>query len=291
MSGAQLLPAPAPRTIPSLSRSWIGETILGALALIWLLIACYPIYYIVIVSIESRSSFFSNHSLVLPASVTAANYATTFAHGILLYFANSVIVTLACIFAILAVSLPLAYTIARLPSAYTASIFRLLLLGLAIPIQAAIIPIYVLVIHLGLYNTLFGLIPPQVAFGIPLTVLVLVNFIRDIPNDLFAAMTLDGVGHFRMIWHLVLPISRPALATVAIYNAIMTWNNFLFPLVLTQGSSVQTLPLALQSFQGQFGIDIPGLMAAVVLSTLPIALLYIVAQRQLVSGLTAGFGK
>ena len=289
MSETQSLPAP--RTIPSLSRSWIGETILGVLALIWLLIACYPIYYIVIVSIESRSSFFSNHSLILPASVTAANYATTFAHGILLYFANSVIVTLACIFTILAVSLPLAYTIARLPNAYTASIFRLLLLGLAIPIQAAIIPIYVLVIHLGLYNTLFGLIPPQVAFGIPLTVLILVNFIRDIPNDLFAAMTLDGVGHFRMIWHLVLPISRPALATVAIYNAIMTWNNFLFPLVLTQGSSVQTLPLALQGFQGQFGIDIPGLMAAVVLSTLPIALLYIVAQRQLVSGLTAGFGK
>lgn len=289
MSETQSLPAP--RTIPSLSRSWIGETILGVLALIWLLIACYPIYYIIIVSIESRSSFFSNHSLILPASVTAANYATTFAHGILLYFANSVIVTLACIFTILAVSLPLAYTIARLPNAYTASIFRLLLLGLAIPIQAAIIPIYVLVIHLGLYNTLFGLIPPQVAFGIPLTVLILVNFIRDIPNDLFAAMTLDGVGHFRMIWHLVLPISRPALATVAIYNAIMTWNNFLFPLVLTQGSSVQTLPLALQGFQGQFGIDIPGLMAAVVLSTLPIALLYIVAQRQLVSGLTAGFGK
>ena len=188
----------------------------------------------------------------MPTGLTGANYARTFESGILHYFLNSVIVTLACMVAVLAVSLPLAYAIARLRGAYTAAVFRLLLLGLAVPIQATIIPIYVLMVHMGLYDTLFGL---------------------------------------GLIWRLVAPLSQPALATVAIYNAIQTWNNFLFPLVLTQSTSAQTLPLALQSFEGEFGIDIPGLMAAVVLSALPIVCLYIVAQRQLVSGLTAGFGR
>ena len=278
-----------PRTVGV--RLSLGRLPVIFLSLAWLVVAAYPIYYVAIASLETRAKFFSSHRLLAPAGVTGANYATTFESGILHYFLNSVIVTLACIAAILAVSLPLAYAIARIRNAYTATIFRLLLLGLAVPIQAAIIPIYVLMIHLGLYNTLFGLIPAQVAFGIPITVLILVNFIRDIPQDLFAAMTVDGVGDLGLMWHLVAPISRPALATVAIYNAIQVWNNFLFPLVLTQGGSVQTLPLALQNFEGQFGIDIPGLMAAVVVSALPIILLYVFAQRQLVSGLTAGFGK
>jgi raffinose/stachyose/melibiose transport system permease protein len=291
MSGAEAVALNAPR---ARSRSlWpsLRRAPMVLLSLAWLVIAVYPLYYIGIVSVESRQDFFSNHSLLIPAGVTGANYARTFESGILHYFLNSVIVTLACMALVLAVSLPLAYAIARLRGAYTAAVFRLLLLGLAVPIQATIIPIYVLMIHMGLYDTLFGLIPAQVAFGIPITVLILVNFIRDIPEDLFAAMRLDGVSELGLIWHLVAPLSRPALATVAIYNAIQTWNNFLFPLVLTQSSSVQTLPLALQSFEGEFGIDIPGLMAAVVLSALPIIFLYVVAQRQLVSGLTAGFGK
>ena len=270
---------------------WLWRLPMVVLSLAWLAITVYPIYTIAIASIENTQNYFSNQSLLVPAGVTGANYARTFENGILHYFLNSVIVTLACMVGVLAVSLPLAYAIARLRGAYTTVVFRVLLLGLAVPIQATIIPIYVLMIHIGLYNTLFGLIPAQVAFGIPITVLILVNFIRDIPDDLFAAMRLDGVGDLGLIWHLVAPLSRPALTTVAIYNAIQTWNNFLFPLVLTQSSSVQTLPLALQNFEGQFGIDIPGLMAAVVLSALPIILLYVFAQRQLIGGLTAGFGK
>ncbi|MBV9288034.1 MAG: carbohydrate ABC transporter permease [Hyphomicrobiales bacterium] len=291
MSRADAIALPAVGRQPRFLGRWLGRVPMVALSLAWLVITIYPLYYIAMVSFETRQSFSSNQSLLVPSGVTGANYATTFENGILHYFLNSVIVTIACMAGVLVVSLPLAYAIARLRNRYTAAVFRLLLLGLAVPIQACIIPIYVLMIHIGLYNTLFGLIPAQVAFGIPITVLILVNFIRDIPQDLFAAMRLDGVGDLGLIWHLVTPLSRPALTTVAIYNAIQTWNNFLFPLVLTQSSDVQTLPLALQSFEGQFGIDIPGLMAAVVLSALPVILLYVFAQRQLVGGLTAGFGK
>ena len=261
------------------------------LGLVWFVIAFYPVYYMFITSLRTQAGFLSG-SLWLPSSnPTLENYLSVIGNGIGLYFLNSAFVMVISVALIVAVSLLAAYAIARIRSRVVQLTFRVLLLGLAIPLQAAIIPIYVLIVHIGLYDTLYGLIPPQVAFGIPLTVLILVNFIRDIPNELYDSMVLDGGGHFRMLRSLVFPLSRPALITVVIYNALQVWNNFLFPLILTQSSNIQTLPLALQQFQGQYGVNVPGLMAAVFLSVLPIIVLYVIARRQLLGGLTAGFGK
>ncbi len=102
---------------------------------------------------------------------------------------------------------------------------------------------------------------------------------------------MDGATEWKILLRLVLPLSRPALATVGVYQALQVWNGFLFPLVLTQSSSTRVIPLSLWSFQGQFGVDVPAVLAAVVLSVLPMLAAYILARRQLVSGLTAGFGK
>ncbi|MBX6763812.1 MAG: carbohydrate ABC transporter permease [Rubrobacteraceae bacterium] len=261
------------------------------LGLVWFVIAFYPVYYMFITSLRTQAGFLSGSLWLPPSNPTIENYLGVIQNGIGLYFLNSAFVTVISVVLIVAVSLLAAYAIARIRSRVVQLTFRMFLLGLAIPLQAAIIPIYVLIVRIGLYDTLYGLIPPQVAFGIPLTVLILVNFIRDIPNELYDSMVLDGSGHFRILWNLVFPLSRPALITVVIYNALQVWNNFLFPLILTQSSNVQTLPLALQQFQGQYGVNVPGLMAAVFLSVLPIIVLYVVARRQLLGGLTAGFGK
>ncbi|HVB20804.1 MAG TPA: ABC transporter permease subunit [Ktedonobacteraceae bacterium] len=192
---------------------------------------------------------------------------------------------------VVAVSLFAAYAISRILNGFTRVVFSLFLLGLAIPLQATIIPIYALIIDLHLYDTLFALILPSVAFGIPLSVLVLVTHIRDIPQELHESMLLDGASHFRILRSLVLPLSRPALVTVIIYETIQVWNSFLFPLVLTQSPSVRVLPLALWSYQGQFTTDVPAILAAVFLSAIPIILLYVSGRRQLLSGLMAGFSK
>lgn len=261
------------------------------LGILWLLIALYPIYYMFVTSLRAQSGFLEGSLWLPPASPTLENYASVIKSGIGLFFINSIFVMAITVALIVFVSFLAAYAIARIRSRFVQTVFNVFLLGLAIPLQAAIIPIYVLIIRIGLYDTLFGLVPPQVAFGIPLTVLILVNFIRDIPNELYDSMVLDGGGHVRLLRSLVSPLSRPALVTVVIYNALMVWNNFLFPLILTQSSNVQTLPLALQQFQGQYGTNVPGLMAAVFLSALPIIFLYMVARRQLLGGLTAGFGK
>jgi raffinose/stachyose/melibiose transport system permease protein len=165
------------------------------------------------------------------------------------------------------------------------------LMGLAIPLQAVIIPIYLIIIRLKLYDSLLALILPSIAFAIPLSVLVLSNFIRDVPRELFESMHMDGATEWGILWRLTFPLTRPALVTVTIYNALGIWNGFLLPLVLTQSPEKRTIPLALVNFQGQFGVDVPAITASVTLTTIPIILLYAIGRRQLLSGLTAGFGK
>ncbi|MFC7642933.1 carbohydrate ABC transporter permease [Streptosporangium lutulentum] len=167
----------------------------------------------------------------------------------------------------------------------------LFLMGLAIPLQATIIPVFLIIIRLRLYDSLLGLVLPSIAFAIPLSVLILANFIRDVPKELFESMRLDGAGEIATLWRLALPLTMPAVVTVTIYNALTIWNGFLLPLVLTQSPDKRTLPLALWSFQGQYSVNVPAVLASVVLTTIPILAMYVIGRRQLLSGLTAGFSK
>jgi raffinose/stachyose/melibiose transport system permease protein len=275
----------------ALTWSKVGRVILPVLGVIWLVIGFYPVLYILLTSLRSQAGFFSESPWLPPSHPTLSNYTNVLSNGFDLYVVNSLFVTVISIVLILLVSLLASYAIARLKSRFVQVVFSLFLLGLAIPLQATIIPLFAIINGMGLYDSLYALILPYVAFGIPLSVLILVTFVRDIPESLYESMLLDGASHLQIVRSLVIPLSRPALITVTIYEAIQVWNGFLFPLVLTQSPNVRVLPLALWSFQGEFTADIPAIMAAVFLSATPIILLYIIGRRQLLSGLIAGFSK
>lgn len=261
-------------------------------ALCWLLIAVVPVYYVVITSLKTQANFFDGNPMLPPDSPTLDSYRLVLDSGFGTYFRNSVVVTIGTVVIAVAVALLASYAIVRSGRRRWARwTFAMFLLGLAIPLQAVIIPIYFMITRMHMYDTLVALVLPSVAFAIPLTVVILVNFLRDVPNELYDSMRVDGAGHAAILWSLVVPLSRPALTTVAIYNGLTVWNGFLFPLILTQSSDKRVLPLALWTFQGQFSINVPAVLAAVVLSTLPILALYIVGRRQLLAGLTAGFGR
>ncbi|GAA1980239.1 carbohydrate ABC transporter permease [Isoptericola halotolerans] len=266
--------------------------VLGGLAgWVWLAIIIVPIYYILVTSLRPQADYYSENPLSLPTNPTLDAYGQVLANDFLRYFGNSVVVTLVSVLVILAVSLMASYVVVRSRRRSTARLFQVFLLGIAIPIQATIIPVYYLIVQLGLYDTLWAIILPSIAFAIPLSVLILTNFLRDVPAELFESMRVDGAGEWRTLWSLALPLTRPAVMTVGVYNALQVWNGFLFPLVLTQSAETRVLPLSLWSFQGEFSVNVPAVLAAVVLSVLPILAAYIVGRRQLVSGLTAGFGK
>lgn len=266
--------------------------VLGAIgAWVWMAIIILPIYYIFITSLRPRADYYIENPLTWPSNATLDAYVRVLENDFLRFFLNSVVVTVAAVVVTLSVSLMAAYVVVRSRNRFGRNLFRVALLGIAIPIQAAIIPVYYLIVQMGLYDTLLALILPSIAFAIPLTLLILTNFLRELPEALFESMRMDGATEWKILMKLVLPLSRPALATVGVYQALQVWNGFLFPLVLTQSASTRVIPLSLWSFQGQFGVDVPAVLAAVVLSVLPMLAAYIVARRQLVSGLTAGFGK
>ncbi|MDQ0925534.1 raffinose/stachyose/melibiose transport system permease protein [Pseudarthrobacter sp. W1I19] len=258
---------------------------------IWLAIIILPVYYVVITSLKTQEGYFGQNPLALPASPTLENYQLVLEADFATYFMNSAIVTLGSVVPTVLISFMASFAIVRGSGRFLKLVNGMFLMGLAIPLQATIIPIYLMIIRLNLYDSLLALMLPSIAFAIPLTVLILSNFIRDVPNELFESMRLDGCSEWQTMWRLALPLTRPAIVTVAIYNGLHVWNGFLLPLVLTQSPGLRVLPLGLWTFQGEFSVNIPAVLASVVLSTLPILVLYVVGRRQLLAGLTAGFSK
>ncbi|MFI9467139.1 carbohydrate ABC transporter permease [Streptomyces sp. NPDC052492] len=283
-----------PRAQPRRSRSatarrnWAG----GLAGWLWLAVVAVPLYWTLITSLKDRSRYYASNPLVPTGDPTLENYRLVIESDFLQYFVNSVVVTVGAVVPAVVVSFMAAYAIVR---GWRMRVLRamngLFLMGLAIPLQATVIPVYLIIIKLHLYDSLAALILPSIAFAIPLSVLVLANFIRDVPKELFDSMRVDGATEWTTLWRLAAPLTRPAILTVSIFNALTIWNGFLLPLVLTQSPDRRTLPLALWTFQGQYGVNVPAVLAAVVLTTLPVLVLYAFGRRQLLSGLTAGFGR
>jgi raffinose/stachyose/melibiose transport system permease protein len=267
--------------------NWWG----GLASFLWLAIVIIPIYWIVITSFKDQSTYFVTNTMKPPSNPSLDPYRRVLESSFPRYFLNSVIVTVATIVPAVTVSFMAAFAIVRGSGWFLRWTTVLFLAGLALPLQAVVIPVYLIIIRLKLYDTLLAIILPSIAFAIPLSVLILANFIRDVPKELFESMRLDGASEWGTLWYLAFPLVRPALVTVSIYNGLTVWNGFILPLILTQSPNQRTLPLALQAFQGQFQIDIPAVLASVVLATLPVVVLYVLGRRQLVSGLTAGFSK
>lgn len=263
----------------------------GFLGWMWFALIVIPIYYIVVTSLRDQSEIYSENPLSLPEHFTFDAYGRVFANDFLRYIGNTLFVTVVTVALILLVTVMAAYAITRRADAGARAIYKVIITGLAIPMQATIIPVYYLIIQMGLYDTLWAIILPSVGFAIPITVMILCNFLRDIPQSLFEAMEVDGATEWKIMWQLAIPMIKPAIITVSIYDALQVWNGFLFPLILTQSSTNRVITLSLWAFQGQFTVDIPGILAAVVVSVIPILTAYIIGRKQMVAGLTAGFSK
>jgi xylobiose transport system permease protein len=263
----------------------------GAAATVWLLVVAIPVYVLVSATLKTRSDYGDGGPLSLPHSFTLQNYLDAFSSGFGRYLLNTVIVTVAVVAIVLLVVPPLAYCIVRSRNRSVAAVFRIFLLGLAVPAQAVIVPIYYVISAAGLYDNLLGVILPTAAFALPVCALVLSGTMRDITSELFEAMAMDGASSLRTFRQLVLPLSKGGLSTIVVFSALQAWNGFLFPLILTQSDSTKVVTLGLYNFQTQYGINVPGLLAAVVMSMVPVLLVYLFARRALVQGLMGVGGK
>jgi xylobiose transport system permease protein len=263
----------------------------GLGSLVWLFLVGLPLYVLLAATLQSRSDYTANGPLALPRHITFSNYTADFSAGFGRYLLNTVLVTAAVVGIVLLLVPPLSYAIVRSRGRITTGVFRLFLLGLAVPAQAVIVPMFYVISKAGLYDNLIGVILPTAAFSLPVCALILTGVMRDITPDLYEAMAVDGAPPWRVFLQLVLPLSKGGLSTVVVFSALQAWNGFLFPLVLTQSDSAKVITLGLYNFQTQYGVDIPGLLAAVVLSMLPVLIVYLFARRALVQGLMGVGGK
>ncbi|MGX2960623.1 carbohydrate ABC transporter permease [Peribacillus sp. JNUCC 23] len=265
----------------------ISKMPLYLLAIILLIFTGLPYFLMINSSLKSQLEFMTS-PWSLPNFLTFENYSKVLSSEFLRYFGNSLIVAVISVILVIVVSAMASYPLARMKFKLNRPLFILFMIGMMIPIHTTLIPIYLLTINIGLYDTIWGLIGPYVAFAIPVSVVIFTQFLQDIPAELEESAKIDGCGQFRLFWKILFPLLKPAVATVAIYNFIHIWNEFVFALVLTNSKENFTLPLGLRDFYGEFSVNVPGIMAALTLGSLPLLLVYFVAQEKIVRGIAAG---
>lgn len=256
--------------------------------IIWSLIAMMPVWLLLINTLKPKKEIYTN-PFGLPREWTLDNYRYIISdNNFFSYFRNSFIVVVVSLAVILLLGSLCAYALAHWRTRTSRGVYFFIIVGMMLPIKIATIRLLEIMKTLGLLNTLWSLFPVYIAMGLPVAVFILTEFIRGLPGELYEAGFMDGAGRFMIYRKIVLPLIRPALATVAIYNLVPIWNDLWFPLIFINVENQKTVLLAVTRLQGQYTTDWPKLLTILSLSALPVILLYLTISKQFVKGLTAG---
>ena len=270
-------------------RQQIGRLVPHIILWFWAFIALFPIVLILINSFKDRRAIFrAPYMPPLADTFSLDGYATVFERtNFPLYFANSLIVTVGSLVLIILAGAMAAYALSEYDFKGNTFMGLYLALGIMIPIRLGTVSILRLVVAMKLVDTLVALILVYTAMGLPLTIFILQQFMRQVPVEMKDAARVDGASEYR-IFGLVLPMVRPAVATVAVFTMIPIWNDLWFPLILAPSESTKTVTLGAQVFLGQFVSDWNAVLSSLTMAMVPVLILYIIFSRQLIRGLTAG---
>jgi raffinose/stachyose/melibiose transport system permease protein len=250
-----------------------------------------PLVYAVLSGFKSTDELSSN-PFGLPEHWRTGNYTDILAGGdFWRLLGSSTLIAVGTTVLVVAASALAAFSFARFAFRGREALFTLFTMGLMFPFAVAVLPLFLLLRYLGLLDNPLGVILPQAAFGLPMTIIILRAFFREIPGELEEAATLDGCSPFGFFWRVLLPMARPALGTVSVLAVVTSWNNFMLPLLVFTDNTWWTLPVGVQQFQGQYSAEYARVFAYLVLAMVPALAFYSVAERQLVGGLTAGATK
>lgn len=224
----------------------------------------------------------------MPKKIYLGNYALVFAPSFLRYFINSLIVSVSGVFLNIIVSSLLSYIFARFAIKIAKPLYLLVIAGMMIPIHTTLIPVYTMSNAIGVYDHLIGLIGPYISFNIPISVFIMTQFFKECPKELEEAAMIDGGSHFLIYRKIIMPLSVPAISTVGVYTFLNMWNEFIYALVLIDTPERKTLSLGVRDFYGFQTINIPAVLTAILVGSLPVLLFYFIAQDKVINGLTQG---
>ncbi len=265
-----------------------SDVIVAILVVLWFFVCLIPFFFLVMCTLKEQFELMNNGVFSMPEGLYLKNYIDVFTGGIWKYLFNSVIVMALSLVLLLALSVLAAYPLSRWKFRLNKPIYSLIVACMSVPIHVTLLPIFMMMVKSGLYDSVWALIGPYVAFNLPISVFILTTFMATIPKDLEEAANIDGCSLYGIFWRIMLPLVKPGLATLVIYDGVNIWNEFSFALTLTQSASSRTLPLAVQEFQGQYSMNIPMIMTVLAISILPMIIVFIFGQDKLIKGMMAG---
>lgn len=265
--------------------AWVIATILAVFAAV---VAIAPFIFMVMNSFKEKFEMLTKGVFTLPNKLDFTNYREVIEGNFFSYFFNSVIVLVVSLVILLLISAFASYPLSRFKFKLNGFVYAMIVACMSIPVHITLIPIFKMSQSLHLYDSIWALIGPYVAMNIPISVFILTSFMQQIPKEIEEAATIDGCGKIRIFFSVILPMAKPGLSTLAIYNGVNMWNEFIFGYTLTQSQGNRTLPLAVWEFQGQYSMNTPMIMAVLTLTVLPMIILFIFAQDKLIKGMAAG---
>ncbi|HFQ95365.1 MAG TPA: carbohydrate ABC transporter permease [Anaerolineae bacterium] len=266
---------------------------IGANALLWgyAAIVILPLLLVVSNALRPTREIFKN-PVGLPTSPSFDSFVKAWEEASFnIYFFNSLVITVLSVLLATAVSALAGYMLGRYKFRGSMLLTAYFLAGLMLPFRLAIVPLFLLLNDMGLIDNRLGLILVYAATGIPFSIFILSSFFRQLPQELSEAARIDGAGEFTIFGRIMLPLVRPALATVIVFQFVPLWNDFFFPLVLLRSTDKWTLPVGMTRFFGEFQADWSTLFAGLIITTLPLIVIFLLATKQIIAGLTAGIGK
>ncbi|PTT20143.1 thiamine ABC transporter ATP-binding protein [Microbacterium sp. HMWF026] len=282
---ATLVTPKAPRRVAAGSKR-SSSILVGFVALLLIGMMLAPVVYIILGGFRSNAEITVDPA-GLPTTWNWQNYADVLASGVFWgQVGNSAIAAVATTVFVVALGLMAAFALARYRFRGRGVVFALFTAGLMFPMTVAITPLYILVRNLGLMNSLAGVVIPQIAFALPLTIIILSPFLSAIPHELQEAASIDGLGRLGFFWRMVLPLAVPAVVTVGILAFVNSWNSYMLPLFILNNEAAYTLPLGTQAFASQYSVDTARVLAFTSLSMIPALLFFSVFERRIVGGLT-----
>nr|BFE56333.1 carbohydrate ABC transporter permease [Dactylosporangium thailandense] len=269
-----------------------GRYLLSFVLVVVAVAALYPLLFTIVSSLKTQGGF-ARDPLGLPTDgVTLSNYLEAFRRmDMPRLLLNSLVTTIGGVVLSILAALLAAYAVTKIRFRGGRLVFLLIIVTLTIPSQAIIYPLYQTVLDLGMSGQYQGLILAFAAFGLPLGTYQLAGYFQQVPDELIEAARVDGAGHFTILFRLLAPIAAPALSALAIFNFVWMWNDLLLPLVIMGGSDRKTLMVGVSLLTGQYDVSVPLVSAGLIVALLPVLIVYLVFQRQLVAGALAGSGK
>ena len=271
-----------------ITKSRIAWAVAYLLAFLWLLIALVPFVFMVFNSMRKQFDMLQQGPLHLPDPWYFDNYPQIVKNGIFGYFGRSVLIVGISLVLMLVIASFASYPLSRMKFRLRNFLYAGIIAMMSIPMHVTLIPIFKMTNAMGLYNNKFSLVGPYVAFALPMSVFILTGFMMTIPREVEEAAVIDGCNKYNMFFRIIWPLSKSGLSTLAIYNGVSMWNEFAFANTFLNTASEKTLPLALGQFKGEFSMNMPMILAVLVISALPMIILFIIFQDKLVKGMMAG---